>query len=221
MSLSSKGSCGSNSSSLSSTAGELGVLENEEDFRERLHQARTYNNFKKTGKRFPSHRDTHPGVDEFPRYINNPSNRKVINKCLKENENNFQALRKEFARQDFMREQTRRNDDIHFAIKNSAYGDKVSCVYSDYNSDKLIFRIRVSNYMLSKKKSLDQSDDIYMLKDFQDALLNNIVLRGLSKISNITPRKLQNIVNQEDGKYSKHDTWVLDMNPTLNLGIFQ
>ena len=101
-------------------------------------------------------------------------------------------------------------DDIHFAIKNSAYGDKVSCVYSDYNSDKLIFRIRVSNSMLSKKKSLDQSDDIYMLKDFQDALLNNIVLRGLSKISNITPRKLQNIVNQEDGKYSKHDTWVLD-----------
>ena len=101
-------------------------------------------------------------------------------------------------------------DDIHFAIKNSAYGDKVSCVYSDYNNDKLIFRIRVSNSMLSKKKSLDQSDDIYMLKDFQDALLNNIVLRGLSKISNITPRKLQNIVNQEDGKYSKHDTWVLD-----------
>ena len=101
-------------------------------------------------------------------------------------------------------------DDIHFAIKNSAYGDKVSCVYSDYNSDKLIFRIRVSNSMLSKKKSLDQSDDIYMLKDFQDALLNNIVLRGLSKISNITPRKLQNIVSQEDGKYSKHDTWVLD-----------
>ena len=49
MSLSSKGSCGSNSSSLSSTAGELAVLENEEDFRERLHQARTYNNFKKTG----------------------------------------------------------------------------------------------------------------------------------------------------------------------------
>ena len=109
MSLSSKGSCGSNSSSLSSTAGELAVLENEEDFRERLHQARTYNNFKKTGKPFPSLRDTHPGVDEFPRYINNPSNRKVINKCLKENENTHHALRKEFARQDLTREQTRRN----------------------------------------------------------------------------------------------------------------
>lgn len=109
MSLSSKGSCGSNSSSLSSTAGELAVLENEEDFKDRLEGAIRNKSFKKTGKPFPSLRDTHPGVDEFSRYINNPSNRKVINKCLKENENTHHALRKEFARQDFMREQTRRN----------------------------------------------------------------------------------------------------------------
>ena len=33
-------------------------------------------------------------------------------------------------------------DDIHFALKN-AYKDLVSCVFSDYNSDKLIFRIRL------------------------------------------------------------------------------
>ena len=32
-------------------------------------------------------------------------------------------------------------DDIHFALKNSSYGDKIHCVYSDYNSDKLVFRI--------------------------------------------------------------------------------
>ena len=31
-------------------------------------------------------------------------------------------------------------DDIHFAIKNSAYGSSVQCIYSDYNSDKLVFR---------------------------------------------------------------------------------
>ena len=34
-------------------------------------------------------------------------------------------------------------DDIHFAIENSAYGNKIHCVFSDYNSDKLIFRIRI------------------------------------------------------------------------------
>jgi DNA-directed RNA polymerase II subunit RPB1 len=35
-------------------------------------------------------------------------------------------------------------DDVHYAIKN-AYGDMVSCVYSDYNADKLVFRIRLEN----------------------------------------------------------------------------
>ena len=29
-------------------------------------------------------------------------------------------------------------DDVHFAIKNG-YKEEVSCIYSDYNSDKLIF----------------------------------------------------------------------------------
>ena len=54
-------------------------------------------------------------------------------------------------------------DDVHFAIKNS-YQDQVACIYSDYNADKLIFRLRM-NSMMNKKKtgqsSLDQSDKIY------------------------------------------------------------
>ena len=58
-------------------------------------------------------------------------------------------------------------DDINFAITNSTFGNKVHCVYSDYNSDKLIFRIRMIQSS-TKKKSLDQSDEISMLKDFQE-----------------------------------------------------
>ena len=56
-------------------------------------------------------------------------------------------------------------DDINFAISN-VYDDEVNCVYTDYNSDKLVFRLRLNN-ILSKKKSskvvasLDQSDEIY------------------------------------------------------------
>ena len=59
-------------------------------------------------------------------------------------------------------------DDIHFAVSNS-YNDDISCVYSDMNADKLVFRIRLtkSNYT-SKKHSLDQSDEIYKLKNFQN-----------------------------------------------------
>ena len=31
-------------------------------------------------------------------------------------------------------------DDINFTLKNS-YGDEITCVYSDYNADKLVFRM--------------------------------------------------------------------------------
>ena len=107
-------------------------------------------------------------------------------------------------------------DDINFAIVNSEYNKDVQCVYTDYNSDNLIFRIRVSNGVFSKiqkrkvAKSLDQSDEIYLLKNFQDALLNNIVLRGISGIRNVLARKLQNTVVMEQDKYVRKDTWVLD-----------
>jgi DNA-directed RNA polymerase beta' subunit len=107
-------------------------------------------------------------------------------------------------------------DDIHFAIKNSQYGKDIVCAYSDFNMDKLVFRIRINSNIFSKGKkkgvpdTLDQSDEIYMLKNFQDTLLNNIVLRGVNGISHVTPRKLQNMVIKEEGKFSKKDTWVLD-----------
>jgi len=107
-------------------------------------------------------------------------------------------------------------DDIHFAITNSHSND-VSCVYSDYNSDNLVFRIRLNERLLKTKKppkgvanTLDQSDDIYMLRIFQDNLLNNIVLRGVNGITNVLPLKLKNSVVKDDGKYVHKDTWVLD-----------
>ena len=107
-------------------------------------------------------------------------------------------------------------DDINFAIVNSEYNKDVQCVYTDYNSENLIFRIRVSNGVLLKMskrkvaKSLDQSDDIYVLKNFQDELLNNIVLRGINGIRNVLARKIQNTVVLEEDKYVRKDTWVLD-----------
>lgn len=107
-------------------------------------------------------------------------------------------------------------DDIHFAIKNSSYGDNVSCVFSDYNQDKLVFRIRA--FDLGKKKrnagataeTLDQSDEIYLLKNLQDSMLNSVVMRGVSKVNKVSPRKIQNMVTLEDGKFVKKDAWVLD-----------
>jgi DNA-directed RNA polymerase II subunit RPB1 len=117
-------------------------------------------------------------------------------------------------------------DDIHFAI-NATYSQEISCVYSDFNMENLVFRIRLNSDVLKKNNkkgglhSLDQSDEIYLLKNFQDMLLNNIVLRGISGIQNVIPRKLQNMVTKKnntiskrDGKYVTKDTWVLDTTGT-------
>ena len=111
-------------------------------------------------------------------------------------------------------------DDIHFAITNS-YNNDVSCVYSDYNKNNLVFRIRLNSGVLNKSKkakgvaeTLDQSDEIYLLRNFQETIINNIVLRGVQGIKNVIPRKLQNTVVKEEGKYSKKDTWILDTTGT-------
>ena len=86
-------------------------------------------------------------------------------------------------------------DDVHFALKYT-YQDSITCIYSDYNSDKLIFRIRLSNIIMNNKRKtqavphpLDQSDEIYILKNFQEELLNNLILRGIKKISTCTSAK--------------------------------
>ena len=101
-------------------------------------------------------------------------------------------------------------DDIHFAIKHS-YNDDMSCIYSDYNADNLIMRVRLnSNIIKSKKKSLDQDDEIFKLKNLQENMLNNIILRGIKGIPKVILRKMVNQLVLKDGNYVKEDSWVLD-----------
>jgi DNA-directed RNA polymerase II subunit RPB1 len=109
-------------------------------------------------------------------------------------------------------------DDVNFTLNNT-YKDEISCIYSDYNADKLVFRIRMKNILdnaksKSQKKAklnpLDQSDQIYMLKNFQDTLLNNIVLRGVKNIDKVILRKIKDNLVEKAGAYVKKDIWVLD-----------
>lgn len=108
-------------------------------------------------------------------------------------------------------------DDIHFTLKNY-YQDTINCIYSDYNDNNLIFRIRLNNVLSSsgKKKekgvaqSLDQSDQIYILKNFQDNMLNNIILRGVNSISKVLLLKITDSLFKEDGTYVKKESWALD-----------
>jgi DNA-directed RNA polymerase beta' subunit len=110
-------------------------------------------------------------------------------------------------------------DDVNFTLNNS-YENQISCIYSDYNSDKLIFRIRMNEVIKNgtsrggKKKTkinpLDQSDQIYILKNFQDQLLQNIVLRGIKGINKVILRKIKDNLIENNGIYKKQDIWVLD-----------
>ena len=105
-------------------------------------------------------------------------------------------------------------DDIDFTLTN-VHGNDITCIYSDFNSDKLVVRIRLNNIIKgSTKKSkiapLDQSDQIYVLKNFQDQLLNNIVIRGIKKINKVILRKIKNHLVEENGRFKRKEIWVLD-----------
>jgi DNA-directed RNA polymerase beta' subunit len=113
-------------------------------------------------------------------------------------------------------------DDLNFTL-NNCYENQLNCIYSDYNSEKLVFRIRMNEVIKSsvsktkmgekvktKVKPLDQSDHIYMLKNFQDQLLENVVIRGISGIRKVNLRKVKDNVVEHNGSYKKQDIWVLD-----------
>jgi DNA-directed RNA polymerase beta' subunit len=107
-------------------------------------------------------------------------------------------------------------DDVNFTLKN-CYESKINCVYSDFNSDKLIFRIRMGEVLKTikldqknKLNPLDQSDEIFVLKNFQDQLLQNIVLRGIKGLNKVILRKIVDNVVENNGVFKKQETWVLD-----------
>jgi DNA-directed RNA polymerase II subunit RPB1 len=143
----------------------------------------------------------------------------MVNECLEqpaqleENEKSKWIIRMELD-PEVMLEKNITMNDVNFTLNNS-YKDDISCVYSDYNADKLIFRIRM-NAVKSKpsskttKNPLDQSDQIYLLKNFQDRLLNNVVLRGVKNINKVVLRKIKDNLVEKSGVYKKEDIWVLD-----------
>jgi DNA-directed RNA polymerase II subunit RPB1 len=110
-------------------------------------------------------------------------------------------------------------DDVNFTL-NNCYENQISCVYSDYNADKLVFRIRMNEVIKNsssrggqkktKVNPLDQSDQIYILKNFQEQLLQNVVLRGIKGIDKVILRKIKDNMVENNGVYKKQDIWVLD-----------
>jgi DNA-directed RNA polymerase II subunit RPB1 len=88
----------------------------------------------------------------------------------------------------------------------------IQCIYSDYNEDELVFRIRPIDPKLLKKKNVSvfyDMDYVYNLKEVQTRLMN-IVLRGVKNIPKVNIRVVKNNVTWVKGNYEPKEIWVLD-----------
>ena len=104
-------------------------------------------------------------------------------------------------------------DEIHFALK-SIYNEGIRCFYSDLDDHDVVFRIRLMSVNNKKAKpiSLDQGDQIYLLKSFQHNLLNNVVLRGVPDLDKVNLIQMQGYMkyNPETGDFERKDIYALD-----------
>ena len=92
--------------------------------------------------------------------------------------------------------------DVVFVIQ-MMYSD-IKTVYSDYNADKLIMRIRIMEG--------EDVDDFTHLKKFQSKLLNTCVIRGVPGIKAVTFREDRQKVELggPEGRYTELQQYVLD-----------
>jgi DNA-directed RNA polymerase beta' subunit len=96
--------------------------------------------------------------------------------------------------------------DVAFVVK-SSYAES-NIVYSDYNSDNLVMRIRLP--VDRGSSTIAKLDDYTSLKKFQNKLLNNTVIRGIPGIKAVTFRKDSQKVRFVSGKYEPFEQYILD-----------
>jgi len=97
-------------------------------------------------------------------------------------------------------------DDVRFALEQK-FSEELHLIYSDYNSQRLIMRIRLA---VDQKDST--KDDILNLKKMQNKLLTSIVIRGIPGIKSVSYRKDKNYFELHDpqGKYEEIEQYILD-----------
>ena len=156
-------------------------------------------------------------IQQYRAFENMVASCAEVNLSNDENEKSKWIIRMEM-NPEIMLEKNITMDDINFTL-NNCYENQINCIYSDYNADKLVFRIRMNEVIKNNsgksggaktKLPLDQSDQIYILKNFQDQLLQNVVLRGIKGINKVILRKIKDNVVENNGVYKRQDIWVLD-----------
>jgi DNA-directed RNA polymerase II subunit RPB1 len=107
-------------------------------------------------------------------------------------------------------------DDIAFVLRQK-FGDAIHLVYSDYNTQRLIMRIRIPPVAADDTGM----DDMLALKKLQNRLLTGIVIRGVAGIKAVTFRQDKDTMEYdvEEGKYKPVTQYVLDTDGTNFLAV--
>jgi DNA-directed RNA polymerase II subunit RPB1 len=95
-------------------------------------------------------------------------------------------------------------NDVAFVLNNNK-SSEIEMVYSDYNSQKLVMRIR-----LMSLPTAGQMDYLDVIKRFQNNLLNTTVIRGVAGIKAVTFRQDSTYVADVDGEYKNVQQYILD-----------
>jgi DNA-directed RNA polymerase II subunit RPB1 len=104
-------------------------------------------------------------------------------------------------------------DDIMYVLRRK-FEDDVNVIYSDFNSQKLVMRIRLPADINEEESTKNPAtlDIMSHYKKFQNKLLNSIIIRGMPGIKAATFRKgdPRYFFNKEAGKYETREEYILD-----------
>ena len=110
-------------------------------------------------------------------------------------------------------------DDIAFVLREK-FGAAINLIYSDYNSQKLIMRVRLLVEQ-DKMNEMEAMDHLVAVKLLQNRLLTGIVIRGVPGIKAVTFRQDKDLMefNEEEGVYKQVTQYVLDTDGTNFLAV--
>jgi DNA-directed RNA polymerase II subunit RPB1 len=105
-------------------------------------------------------------------------------------------------------------DDILFVLRRR-FDNDINAVYSDFNSQKLVMRIRLPAEKPTDKPAKTEPaslDDLASYKKFQSKLLNAVIIRGVPGIKAVTFRKGSErfVFDAAEGKYKPKEEYILD-----------
>jgi len=102
-------------------------------------------------------------------------------------------------------------DDISFVLRRASAANPVEVAYTDHNSTQMIFRIRL---VLNKTDGKPPLDDLSIVKQVQNRLLTQTLVRGLPGLRSVSFRLLKDEIFEKnpanDNKYESADQFVLD-----------